>query len=79
MLATCAIACGFGKETDRGSGVTTLYLVDAQNPTGYAQVLAEEVLCWAPNVSYVYGLELVSEGRLIGSLTCFLDKGRDHG
>jgi len=48
------------------AGVTTLYLVDTQNPTGYAQVLAEEAPSWAPNVSYVYGLELVSED-LIGS------------
>ena len=46
-------------------GVTTLYLVDTQNPTGYAQVIAEEAPNTAPTVPYVYGLERVSQRRTV--------------
>jgi RHS repeat-associated protein len=46
------------------SGVTTYYLVDDQNPTGYAQVLAEYANpSNAPAVTYAYGLALVSQTR----------------
>ncbi len=46
------------------SGVTTYYLVDDQNPTGYAQVLAEYGnLSNAPAVTYAYGLALVNQTR----------------
>ena len=43
------------------AGVKTLYLVDTQNPTGYAQVIADEAANTAPQTSYVYGLERISE------------------
>jgi RHS repeat-associated protein len=49
------------------AGVTTTYLVDTLNPTGYAQVLAESFAgaSGAQELShnYVYGLELVSQAR----------------
>jgi RHS repeat-associated protein len=48
----------------------TWYLVDEQNPTGYAQVIEERVstseapsLTMTPTVSYVYGLGLISQKR----------------
>jgi RHS repeat-associated protein len=48
------------------AGVTTTYLVDTLNPTGYAQVLAETIS--GPGSSsetrnYTYGLELISQHR----------------
>src|SRR6267142_2948173 len=50
------------------AGVTTQYLVDTQNPTGYAQVVLETVSgSSAPNReqshTFSYGLELVNEAR----------------
>ena len=49
------------------AGVTTTYLVDTLNPTGYAQVLAESFAgaSGAQELShnYVYGLELISQAR----------------
>src|SRR5579859_6741661 len=45
------------------AGVMTRYLVDTQNPTGYAQVIAEEAPNTAPLVPYVYGLERISQRR----------------
>ena len=45
-------------------GVTTLYLVDTQNPTGYPQVLEEStVASGVTNLSttYTYGLALISQ------------------
>jgi RHS repeat-associated protein len=45
------------------AGVTTLYLVDDQNPTGYAQVVAEEAASTSPLASYSYGLEQVVRYR----------------
>jgi RHS repeat-associated protein len=41
-------------------GVTTSFLVDTNNPTGYAQVL-DELRSGAVTRSYAYGLELISE------------------
>jgi RHS repeat-associated protein len=45
------------------SGVTTLYLVDALNPSGYPQVLEELTVSTTTNVScaYTYGLALISQ------------------
>jgi len=46
------------------SGVTTYYLVDDQNPTGYAQVLAEYRSVSsgvAPNATYEYGTTLIAQ------------------
>ena len=47
-------------------GVTTEYLVDTLNPTGYAQVL-EEIVNGEPVVVYGYGLDLISQNRKAGS------------
>jgi RHS repeat-associated protein len=46
-------------------GVTTGFLVDDRNPTGYAQVL-EEVVGGAVERSYAYGLKLVSQKQASG-------------
>ena len=49
--------------------VTTKYLVDDLNPTGYPQVI-EDVVGGAVQREYTYGLQLVSENQLIsGSWT----------
>ncbi|HEY3039666.1 MAG TPA: RHS repeat-associated core domain-containing protein [Pyrinomonadaceae bacterium] len=45
-------------------GVTTKYLVDELNPTGYAQVL-EEVTGGAVQRRYTYGNSLVSQNQLV--------------
>ncbi len=50
------------------AGVTTTYLVDTLNPTGYAQVVFETFSGGSSgnyelNHSYVYGLELISQTR----------------
>jgi len=47
-------------------GVTTKYLVDTLNPTGYAQVM-DEVVGTAVNRTYAYGLRRISENQLVGS------------
>jgi RHS repeat-associated protein len=47
-------------------GVTTSYLVDTLNPTGYAQVL-DEVQSGAVTRSYAWGLQLVSETQLVAA------------
>jgi len=41
------------------AGVTTQYTVALINPTGYPQVVEEQQPYGAPNIRYVYGLELV--------------------
>jgi len=43
------------------AGVMTRYLVDTKNPTGYAQVIAEEFASTANSAVYVYGLERISK------------------
>ena len=43
------------------AGVMTRYLVDVKNPTGYAQVIAEEFASTANSAVYVYGLERISK------------------
>jgi RHS repeat-associated protein len=48
--------------------VTTTYLVDTQNPTGYAQVVYEAVsgstaLNYEQSHTFMYGLELINEAR----------------
>jgi RHS repeat-associated protein len=45
-------------------GVTTSYLVDTNNPTGYAQVV-EELQGGAVTRQYTYGSDLISERQLI--------------
>ena len=46
-------------------GVTTGFLVDDRNPTGYAQVL-EEIVGGAVGRSYTYGLKLISQKQASG-------------
>jgi len=47
-------------------GVTTNYLVDTQNPTGYAQVV-DELQSGTVTRTYSYGLERISEGQTLNS------------
>ena len=47
-------------------GVTTSYLVDTLNPTGYAQVL-DELQGSSVTRSYAWGLQLVSESQPVNS------------
>jgi RHS repeat-associated protein len=47
-------------------GVTTSYLVDTLNPTGYAQVL-DELQSSSVVRSYTWGLQLVSESQLVAA------------
>jgi RHS repeat-associated protein len=46
-------------------GVTTKYLVDSLNPTGYAQVI-DELVGGAVTRTYAYGLQRISENQQIG-------------
>jgi RHS repeat-associated protein len=48
------------------SGVTTRYLVDDLNPTGYSQVV-EEVVNGAVQREYTYGLQRISQNQVISS------------
>ncbi len=60
-------------------GVTTRYLVDDRNPTGYAQVL-EEIVGGAVQRTYTYGHDLISQNQLIGSVWTVSFYGYDgHG
>jgi RHS repeat-associated protein len=47
-------------------GVTTNYLVDVQNPTGYAQVV-DELQSGTVTRAYSYGLERISESQTLNS------------
>ncbi len=59
--------------------VTTKYLVDTNNPTGYAQV-ADELQNGAVTRSYSYGLERISETQSIGGTVATSFYGYDgHG
>jgi len=56
------------------NGVITLYLVDARNPSGYAQVVEEfNVSGGLTNLSraYTYGLDLISQRQVSPALTTF--------
>jgi RHS repeat-associated protein len=48
------------------AGITTNYLVDTQNPTGYAQVV-DELQSSAVTRTYSYGLERISESQTLNS------------
>jgi len=48
------------------NGVTTRYLVDSLNPTGYAQVV-EELASGAAQRTYTYGLQRINQNQLINS------------
>ncbi len=60
-------------------GVTTNYLVDTQNPTGYAQVV-DELQTGAVTRSYSYGSERISETQTLNSALATSFYGYDgHG
>ena len=48
------------------AGVTTQYLVDTQNPTGYAQVV-EELQGGSVVRSYAYGLDRINENQILNN------------
>ncbi|HEY6972242.1 MAG TPA: RHS repeat-associated core domain-containing protein [Candidatus Angelobacter sp.] len=49
------------------AGVTTTYLVDTLNPTGYAQVV-DELVNGSVTRTYAYGLQRISENQLISGV-----------
>ena len=51
---------------ETASGVTTRYLVDDLNPTGYAQVV-EETVNGAPQREYTYGLQRIDEDQIVNN------------
>jgi RHS repeat-associated protein len=52
--------------SETAAGVTTKYLVDTLNPTGYSQVL-DELVNGSVTKTYTYGLQRISENQLSGS------------
>jgi RHS repeat-associated protein len=61
------------------NGATTLYLVDALNPSGYAQVLEEKTVSGTTtNLSkvYIYGLALISQRDTAGNTYYFGTDGQ---
>jgi RHS repeat-associated protein len=52
--------------SETAAGVTTKYLVDTLNPTGYSQVL-DELVNGSVTKTYTYGLQRISENQLVGS------------
>jgi RHS repeat-associated protein len=59
-------------------GVTTMYLMDDLNPTGYPQVI-EEVVGGAVQREYTYGLQRISENQIISSAWTSRFYGYDGG
>jgi RHS repeat-associated protein len=49
---------------ETAAGVTTKYLIDSLNPTGYSQVL-DELVNGSVTKTYTYGRQLISENQLI--------------
>ncbi|MGC2186077.1 MAG: RHS repeat-associated core domain-containing protein, partial [Terriglobales bacterium] len=52
--------------SETAAGVTTKYLVDTLNPTGYTQVI-DELVNGSMIRTYAYGLSRISEDQLVGS------------
>ena len=50
--------------SETAGGVTTKYLVDALNPTGYSQVL-DELVNGSVVKTYTYGMQRISENQLV--------------
>src|SRR4029453_19409185 len=59
---TLQVNCDGDRVVKTAGGVTTRYLVDDLNPTGYLQVL-EEVVGGAVQKRYTYGTRIVSQTR----------------
>ena len=55
------------KPAVQSSGVTINYLVDANNPTGHAQVV-EELVGSSVQRTYTYGHDLISQNQIIGGV-----------
>jgi RHS repeat-associated protein len=53
--------------TGTNSPVTTYFLVDTQTATGYAQVIEQSQTPGTPTVTYVWGLNLVSQNNAAGT------------
>jgi RHS repeat-associated protein len=49
------------------NGVTTYYLVDDLNPTGYPQVVEELTANGAVERQYTYGLQLISQNQMVSN------------
>lgn len=65
--------------SETAGGVTTQFLVDTLNPTGYSQVL-DELVSGAVTKTYTYGLQHISENQLVGSTWTPTFYGHDgHG
>jgi RHS repeat-associated protein len=60
------------------NGVTTQYLVDDMNPTGYPQVV-EELVSGAVTRQYTYGMQRVSQNQLISNAWTVSFYGYDGG
>jgi len=52
--------------SESAGGITTSYLVDTLNPTGYSQVL-DELVNGSVTRTYAFGLQRISQNQLIGS------------
>lgn len=52
--------------SETAGGVTTQFLVDTLNPTGYSQVL-DELVSGSVTKTYTYGRQRISENQLVGS------------
>jgi RHS repeat-associated protein len=59
------------------AGNLTLYFVDNVNPTGNAQVLAEETASTFVLTGYIWGLDLITRGTFSGSPVYYVHDG--HG
>jgi hypothetical protein len=67
MLTVSMVYDGDGNRVgETAGGVTTKYLIDTLNPTGYSQVL-DELVNGAVTKTYTYGLQRISENQLSGS------------
>jgi RHS repeat-associated protein len=70
MLTHGAVSMVYDGDGNRVSetagGVTTKFLVDTLNPTGYSQVL-DELVNGSVTKMYTYGLQRISENQLSGS------------
>ena len=53
--------------TGTNSPVTTYYLVDGNNPTGYAQVIEQGPTPGTPTISYVWGMNLMEQVNAAGT------------
>jgi RHS repeat-associated protein len=70
MLTHGAVSMVYDGDGNRVSetagGVTTKYLIDTLNPTGYSQVL-DELVSGSVTKTYTYGRQRISENQLSGS------------